>query len=190
MALHIDKKGQIHLRNWRAAFVDSLWTPFENTGDDGKTRKSFGLKLLAPPNHPDIEGLRAEIDKAGKEKFKDKWPAVKKAAEKLEKLPIHDGDDKAEWDGFAGHMYVAANSKVRPTIVNRDKSQISEEDGIIYSGCYVNAIVTLYGYDNKSKGVGMGLKGVQFVKDGDAFGAGAPASEDDFDEVEDDDLAG
>ena len=44
-------------------------------------------------------------------------------------------------------------------------------------------------YITTKKGVFAGLKGVQFVKDGDAFGGGAPAAATEFDVVEGADAA-
>jgi hypothetical protein len=49
----------------------------------------------------------------------------------------------------------------------------------------VNGTVEVWAQDNKfGKGIRATLRGVQFVKDGDAFSAGTPVSEDDFDEIE------
>ena len=43
--------------------------------------------------------------------------------------------------------------------------------------------MTVYAYDNKGKGIGFSLGGVQFFKDGDAFTGGGVASTDDFDDI-------
>ena len=80
---------------------------------------------------------------------------------------------------------------------------MKEEDGIIYAGCYVNAIFTLWYQEAGKKGdnivphaVWATLNSVQFVEKGDAFGAsevdpetefeniaeGEEVNEDDFDE--------
>ena len=80
---------------------------------------------------------------------------------------------------------VSAKSKTRPLVIDTDKTPLAEEDGKPYVGCYVNAIIEFFGYDNSGKGVSATLKGVQFVRDGDAFSAVAPASEDDFDDLSD-----
>lgn len=37
----------------------------------------------------------------------------------------------------------------------------------IYSGCYVNCVLSLYAYNNKAKGISADLAAVQFYKDGD-----------------------
>lgn len=85
------------------------------------------------------------------------------------------------YDGYEGNTYVTAKSTVRPTVLGRRKEPITEADGKIYSGCYVNAIISIYANTvPKKKGVFAGLEGVQFVADGEAFGGGGPAKEDDF----------
>lgn len=97
------------------------------------------------------------------------------------------GKDGEVYDGYEDKWYVTAKSATRPAIYNRDRSPISKEDGIVYSGCYVNVIFDVYANTQpKKKGVFAGLTGVQFFKDGDAFGGGGgTAKADDFDDLSD-----
>ena len=79
--------------------------------------------------------------------------------------------------------------KLRPLVVDADKSPLVAEDGKPYSGCYVNASVELWPQDNNyGKRVNATLMGVQFFRDGESFSGGGVASEDDFDDVTVDDL--
>lgn len=88
------------------------------------------------------------------------------------------------YEGFEDRWYVTAKAATRPGLYNLDKSPVAEEDGVIYSGCYVNVIFDLYGNSQpKKKGVFAGLTGVQFAKDGDSFGGGGAAKADDFDDL-------
>jgi hypothetical protein len=106
-------------------------------------------------------------------------------ARKTDKVCLHDGNLKAQYAGFEDIMYVSASNKMRPVAVNRDTSPVSAEDGVIYSGCYVNATVELWAQDNKyGKRVNATLLGVQFSKAGDAFGGGSVGSADDFESIE------
>lgn len=102
------------------------------------------------------------------------------------KIAMGDGDDKS-YDGYAGMMYVACHNKVRPTVVNRRREPVAEgEPGAPYSGCYVNAKVTLWGQDNSyGKRVNANLRSVQFVKDGAAFGIAPVDADDEFEALED-----
>lgn len=101
-----------------------------------------------------------------------------------------DGDKRVNkagdpYEGYEGVFYVTAKNKVRPLVIDQNKSPLTQQDGKPYSGCYANVNIEVYAItDPKRKGVHASLKGVQFVKDGDAFGGGAPASPDDFDTVE------
>ena len=96
---------------------------------------------------------------------------------------FRDGDEKAEYDGYADHMYIGASNKARPLVIDRDRSPLTAQDGCPYSGCYVNATITIFAYDNQGKGISASLGGVQFYRDGDAFAGGGVASEDDFDDL-------
>ena len=83
-------------------------------------------------------------------------------------------------------MFISARSKSRPTVVDRDKTPLTEQDGRPYGGCFVNAIVELWAQDNQfGKRINATLAGVQFLKDGDAFGGSRPADPDEFEAVDD-----
>jgi hypothetical protein len=59
-------------------------------------------------------------------------------------------------------------------VINRDKSPIAEGDNVVYAGCYVNGIVSLWAQNNQyGKRINAQLDGVQFVRDGEPFGDGA-----------------
>jgi hypothetical protein len=63
---------------------------------------------------------------------------------------------------------------------------LTEDDNVVYAGCYVNAIITLWVQNNSyGKRVNAQLDGVQFAKDGEPFGAGG-IDADEFDLLDDD----
>jgi len=69
-------------------------------------------------------------------------------------------------------------------VVDRDRTPLVAADGKPYAGCYVTAIVELWPQDNQyGRRINATLSGVQFERDGDAFGGSAPASADDFDDL-------
>ena len=72
---------------------------------------------------------------------------------------------------------------------NKDKTPLTEDDNVIYGGCYVNAIIELWAQDNNyGKRINANLLGVQFHKDGEPFGGGGVSVKaDDFDDVSGDD---
>jgi hypothetical protein len=75
-------------------------------------------------------------------------------------------------------------SKGRPLVIDRNRDPLTAADGKPYSGCYVNVSIDVWAQDNKyGKRINAQLKGIQFVRDGDAFGGGAPASPDEFEDL-------
>lgn len=88
------------------------------------------------------------------------------------------------YEGYEGNWYITAKNTQRPTLLDKARQPVTEEDGIIYSGCFVNVSIDLYANTKPAtKGVFAALKGVQFAGDGEAFGGGGTARADEFDEV-------
>ena len=92
-----------------------------------------------------------------------------------------DGDTKA-YNGYAGNWAVTATRNQdngAPLVVGRGGKTdiISESDGTIYSGCYVNGTIEIWAQDNSfGKAIRATLVNVQFVKNGESFGGAAPAT--------------
>ena len=183
--------AKVSLKNVRLSFPD-LFTarPFK-PGDELKFKATF----LIPKDDPQIKVVEAAILEAATEKFGKKASAIITSIRgNANKFGFQDGNTK-DYDGYEGMMALSASSKARPLVIDRDKTQLVEADGKPYAGCYVNASVEIFAYTNSGNGISASLKGVQFVRDGDSFGGGAPASPDEFDDLgvdpeESDDLAG
>ena len=58
----------------------------------------------------------------------------------------------------------------------------------VYSGCWGHVALSIYAYNNQSKGIGLGLNGVQKVKDDEALGFSFDANKA-FSAIEDDDTS-
>lgn len=173
---------KVMLKNVRLAFP----VLFEAKTVNGEGDPAFSASFLFGANHPQVAEIQKAMDQVGKEKWGAKWPTVKKEIELKAKTLIQDGDAKSDYAGFEGQLYVNARNKVRPNILDRDKTPLIAADGKPYAGCYVNASIELWAQDNSyGKRVNASLRGVQFLKDGDAFAGGGTASEDEFDEIED-----
>lgn len=155
----------------------------------------FSAAFLFSPDHPGVAGLNVVIDEVGKAKWGAKWPTIKKELTAGDKLLTHDGNSKASLAGYEDNLFFNAYNTVRPTVVDRDRSPLTKQDGKPYSGCYVNVIIDVWAQENQyGKRVNAQLQGVQFVKDGEAFsGGGTSADASDFEEIADgadaDDLA-
>jgi hypothetical protein len=167
--------AKIVLKGARLSFPSLFATEQYNGQDTGKFAATFLVEK-------DSKAAKA-IAKATKEAIKEKFG--KDAPKKL-KSAVKDGDE-VDYDGYEGMVAIKANTKKRPVLIDRDKSPITEEDGTLYAGCYVNVSLEIYGLDNQyGKRVSCQLNGIQFAKDGEAFG-NSNDTMGDFDELDDDD---
>jgi hypothetical protein len=143
---------------------------------------SYGATFLIPPGHPCIPQIKAAIKKTKAAKWGNKPVRL------VRDNPLRDCEEKADLAGYEeGWFFLKANSNTRPTVLNRRRDRIDEDDPQApYSGCWVNAIIDFYAQDNRyGKAINVSLGGVQFVSDDEAFAGGRAASEDDFDDLED-----
>lgn len=174
---------RVMIRKVRLAFPN-LFNPTTVNGE-GKPR--YSATLIFPPDHEAVPLIKAAILAAATAKWAAKAQATVTALEKSGKLALHDGDEKSNYDGFEGNLFVTAASREDspPGVYDADKTPLTERSGKIYAGCYVNASVDFWAQDNAfGKRVNAQLRGVQFAADGDAFSAGRPASADEFEAVE------
>lgn len=176
---------RLKLIDWRTSYFYGH-EPY--TGVDkntGKVTSSFCSHFLALPTHPQIPQVQAAIVAAAKDFFRDKWKEMLESFVAKSKIPLRKGEiHKPGEDAYRGMMSLSGNSKGRFGIFEtRDGKNVPlvASDGRPYSGCYVNAIVSFYGY-NKGGGIGIGcgIEGVQFLRHGDAFGGGRVAAADEF----------
>lgn len=171
---------KVKLKNVRLAFP----ALFEAKTVNGEGKPAFSAALLLDPADPQVKVINAAIEQVAKDKWGAKSDAILVGLRKTDKLALHDGDTKAQYDGFPGNLYISSRSATRPLVIDADKSPLIEADGKPYAGCYVNASIELWAQDNNyGKRVNASLGGVQFFQDGDAFAGGGAASEDEFDDV-------
>lgn len=153
---------------------------------NGQGDPKFSAAFLIAPDHPQVAAIEAAEKEVAKAKWGAKADQVLKAARAGGKQVLKDGDTKSDYVGYEGMLFINTSNAQRPTIVDRDKTPLSEEDGKPYGGCYVNAVIELWAQDNQfGKRVNAALAGIQFVKDGDRFAGGSKAEDGDFEELED-----
>ena len=176
---------KIKLNNVRLAFPQL----FEASTVNGEGKPAFSAAFLISPKDPQIAAINAAIDAVAKEKWGAKADATLKAMRAADKVCLHNGDLKSNYDGFEGNLYINARNAMRPLVIDVNKSPLTEKDGKPYSGCYVNASIEFWVQDNNyGKRVNAMLLGVQFYKDGESFAGGSVADTDDFDDLTADDL--
>lgn len=176
---------EVKLKNVRLAFSNIFTASSVGDSDD----KRFSAVFIFEPGDENHKAISAAIKAAASEKWKGDAEKVLKAIMAKNDICLQDGAAMSEYDGFDGKKFLRASNKARPTVIDRDRSPLTEADGRPYSGCYVNAIVDVWAQDNKyGKRINASLSGVQFKADGDAFSGGRVASAEQFDaEASDDD---
>lgn len=193
--MRIELKG-VRLQSWGG----QIWNAKSYKGNE----PTYSAHFIFGKDHKDrisSELTSAIIERAmleaATEKFGAKAATVLKSVKGIGKVPMHDGDDKEDKDGYPGNWYVSARTPGKnpaPKVLHRarqpDGSEwvLTQRDGIIFDGCFVDAIIDIYAYDTPTNGVTAGLKGIRYVGPGDAFGGGAPVTSDSFSELSADDI--
>lgn len=163
-------------------FIIGPDTKVEKKTADGKWVETT---LAAAEKEVALEAFKGDKKKA------DAWFATLDARQRSHR----NGDlnlDKAGdvRNGYEGCWYLHPTSKTRMPIYRADKSVVAFDgegnpiNNPIYSGCYVNARVSLYAnLVPGKKGVFASLGGTQYAGEGAAFGGGRAADDDDFEDV-------
>ena len=164
----------IILKNVRLSFPQ-IWTA--KAYMEGQTAKySANLLLDKEADAEQIATMKKAIKKEATRAFSGDIPKGLKTC-------LGDGVEKA-YDGYENAMFVSCSSRQRPTIIDRDRTQLVEEDDKPYAGCYVNAAISLWVQNNNfGKRINCNLTGLQFVKDGERFGGGGIKVNDVFDDI-------
>lgn len=159
---------------------------FEPTSFAGSEAKNYQAAFLIPKDHPSVKEIEDACETVAKEKWGAKADANLKQLRAADKLAIHDGDNKADYEGYAGMMFINASNKTKPTVRDLDgKTELEQADGKPYAGCYVVGHIEIWAQDNQfGKRINASLRGVQFYKDGDAFSGSPPAGDDEFESLE------
>jgi len=175
----------LKLNNVRLSFPDI----FEATQYQGKGAFRYNATALVEPGSANDKAILAAIEKEAEASFGKNWKAVLNGMRNnSNKFCYLDGNLK-EYDGYADMFYLAAHRRQEDgpvTVLDQNpKIVLTAADGRPYGGCYVNMLVDIYAQTGENQGIRAGLRGVQFFRDGDAFGGSRPASPDEFDDVSD-----
>lgn len=162
---------------------------FDKATYDGKPTKFEATLLIPKEDEETIAMIKSQASKALIEKFgsKDKIP---KGITKGVRFCLRDGDD-VEYDGYAGHMSFKAANDARPRTMDRKKNPIGADSGLLYAGCYVDAVCELWVQNNAyGSRINANLFAIRHRADGEPFGAGGIPSdvEDDFEDLEEEEI--
>lgn len=153
----------------------SYLSVFKPRKNDLNNEMEFSVRLLVPkkptdkcPNPNIIAKTCADAIKIAKE---EKIPDAK-----VWDNPFRDGDKELNSDGEPkepGYWFLNAKAKEEypPELLNAKREPVTADMGW-QSGDWGKVVVSFYGYDQKKKGVGCGLRGIQFLYKDEALGGG------------------
>ena len=156
----------ITIKNVRLTF-SALFQP--NAGKDGNKKPEYQATFLLDKEKDakQIEAIRAAMNAAAVEMWGQKMPNKLKSC-------LQDGNDKETqdgrpYDGFPGNMAFKTHSQFATEVYNYDMKRLTEDSGLPYDGCYVNAVANVYAWhhtDSGTNGVSAFLTSVQFANHG------------------------
>jgi hypothetical protein len=172
------------IKNVRMAFPAIFEAEAFGDGDP-----AYGAKFIVPSNHPQLAEIRKEVIRAATEKWGEKGAGVLALLKDDKKVAWVEGPYRNKngdiYDGFdnAFHLSTRNGGKapVKPSVFDQHNRSVTQADGVVYSGCYVDASVEFYAQDNGyGRRINCSLRGVRKAGDGDSFGGGGAASADEF----------
>jgi hypothetical protein len=173
---------KINITNVRLSFPD-LFTAVKMDDGDPEAKPKFGASFLLHKerNKADIAALQKAIAAIlGDKKVNEKMLKSICLIEASSKVSGKTGEPIPGYD--SDHMVLVARSVRRPPVWDRNGTPLTDQDGKPYAGCYVRASVDLFLYDKVAKHgkrLCASLDAVQFMRDGEAFGASVPTSAED-----------
>jgi hypothetical protein len=161
-----------------------LFTP--EAFEEGGT-KTFQATFLLDPSNEEHKRVLKNIQKDALRLAKEAFGADF-TLKQLKGMCFGKGDDLPKvYDGYEGMYYVRTANTVRPAVANRRGEPVAEGDPQEpYAGCFVNGTLSLWVQNNKwGKRINANLRGVQFVRDGEAFGQEPISAENEFEALDD-----
>jgi hypothetical protein len=167
--------------------IEATVNPMNPAGD-----KKFGCDLIISPHSEEMQRFMAAVNQAVTNKWREAAPAVVaiyKADRK--KRCFGQGNEKINgktmkvYDGYEDMAYItcSSNEDKPPIMIRANGSTVDNANTMeravharkLYGGCYVNAAVSIWLQDNQfGKAVRCNILAIQFAKDGEPFGEGAP----------------
>lgn len=163
-----------------------LFEPYKAPNSEGDPK--YSAVFLIPKNDTQtLQHIQAAINAAVQDGVERRVFKQAIDPQMLKYPPLRDGDapkddGESRGEAFAGHWYISAKASQTnpPKIVDHQVQPVLNRDEV-YSGCYVNAAIQFYAYENSgNKGITASLVAVQKAADGERLGGGAPSAEEVF----------
>lgn len=152
----------VMLRNVRCSFPQLFEA---KTGVSGTTFNPGASFILDPSeNSETLEEIKEAIKSVIAENA-----VLKKSPPSKDKFCLRESDRE---DYPEGSYILKASNPVPPIVLGKNRERLTKETNTIYSGCYVNAKIEVWGQTNAwGKRVNAKLIAIQFAEDGEPFGA-------------------
>lgn len=186
----------IKLKGARLSFA-KIWEPKAfREGQKKRFEASFLVDPSSKAGQAQIDEILEQSEAILLEKFNGKIPkSLELGFGYADGSPVEIGGNKythkvMDYDGYDGMFFVTSANTTRPAIIDNkfvdgQPVPLVEADGKPYSGCYVNGSITLWTQDNEfGKRVNGNLRGIQFLKHGEAFGVKPTDAAEEFDDIE------
>lgn len=178
--------GIIYLSNVRLSFPHLVEPHSASTIPNAK--KSYQADFIMEETHPSWQEVMNRVGELAQAQWAEHAQAVLqqiyndrrlrffgKGAERVDKKTMQ------PYSGYAGMVYVSGKRDIQPQFIKvngqpvdmANTMEIQQVARSLYGGCYVNAAIRPWAQDNThGRGMRCELVAVQFLKDGEAFGAG------------------
>lgn len=167
----------------RLCFAQHLFTASKPPTAAADADLKFQGKIIVERDSEAAKIVKAAVEAEAKREWGEKWQDVLKAVQAAGNIWVLRDGDLEERPEYKGKLTVNAKNKIRPLTLGAGpdgRSAVTEQDGKLYSGCYVNMILDVKAGSKPKKQVYAYLLAVQFVKDGERLGGGLTAAADDF----------
>lgn len=158
----------------------AIWEP--KAKEETHTPKYSCFMILPKSGDPAVEKFIEDFKAACNKILTEEYGTDKKKWPKKLWNPLR--DPEAEWDdiaeAFEDAFYIRPKSAKMPGVVDAQVQPIVNHSEI-YSGCYARISITLFHFDNESKGITLSLNNIMKTGDGEAIG-GAVSAENEFSE--------
>lgn len=167
-----------------------LIEPQRNKTETGADRITWSADFIMPQDHVGFQQFMQRVAAVAGEKWGTNANAVLQMVQADRKSRCYgSGAEKVDkktfqpYSGYQGMVYVTAIANRPPQVIQADGKPVDPSNTMgyqmltraMYGGCYVNAAVKPWAQENKhGRAVRCDLIAVQFAKDGEAFGDGAP----------------
>ena len=186
----------IYISNARLSFPNLIEPQKRVDATTGKERISYNCELILPPNDQGFAAFMKRYGELALEKWKEHAQAVMQMIQNDRKLRCYgQGEEKVNqktfqpYNGYPGHVFITVGNQNAPQMIQADGKPVDPANTMayqsqarkLYGGCYVNAAVKPWLQENKhGRGIRCDLIAIQFLRDGESFGAGVTDASDMF----------